>query len=82
MLCTNSVHLNDPEAQAEAERQAGFGTTSLAEFGSIQMEFVTLSKRTGVPAFGQKAEAMIRQIYKAQPDAVRLLRRHLLLKRL
>ena len=71
-LCNNDVRFNDKAAQSDLHVQQGIGgVTSLAEFGSIQLEFVTLSQRTGVEKYADKAVDMIRRIDENLPDMVR-----------
>jgi len=45
------------------------GTALLAEAGTIQIEFITLSKRTGNPSYGEKVTKYIEQLDKMEkPD--------------
>ena len=67
--------MNDPEKQATLTEQEGTAArASIAEFGSLQMEFLALSKRTGNGKYRRLAEGIIRQIDSTYPDIVRYLR--------
>lgn len=72
VFCDNQVFLNQPAAQAHHYETRGSGSTSsLAEFGSIQMEFAALSARGGDPKFARKAEGMISHVERELPGMVR-----------
>lgn len=70
-LCSNEAHLNDPVGQAALEeRTGGNDVVTLAEFGTIQMEFAALSHHTGDGKFTALAEGMIERIDQFLPDVV------------
>ena len=53
-------------------RSSQTGRAALAEFGSLQVEFVALSQRTANSTYGEKAEAIMQQIFRNYPDKARL----------
>ena len=50
--------------------QIGGGTAAIAECGSLQLEWCTLSMRTGKDVYAKKALKIFDSIHAANPDAV------------
>lgn len=44
--------------------------STLAEFGTHQLEFYKLSEKTGNPVYAERAEATIRYLYDRNPGQV------------
>ena len=51
-------------------KKSEIGRAALAEFGSIQMEFLALSQRSSNASYGEKAEALIKSLHDNYPDKV------------
>ena len=47
------------------------GQASIAEFGTLQLEWVTLSDRSNQSAYGDKAMAIYKRLAEKYPDRVR-----------
>ena len=47
---------------------AGAGNSVLSELGSVQMEFVHLSTRTGNASYGMVAERIVEVLHDRNPD--------------
>ena len=64
----NSIVLDTLEVQNPTwTRQS----STLAEFGSEQLEFAKLSMHSGNPVYNDKAEAVIQYLYNRYPEKVR-----------
>jgi len=63
------INLN--HSQSSATSWAGSGNSILSELGSVQLEFVHLSTRTGNATYGMAAERIIEYLHDRYPDEVR-----------
>ncbi len=60
-----------PSARAGSVHPSGASRAALAEYGTLTLEFVAMSQRTGDPSYGKKAEAIIKMINERYPEMVR-----------
>lgn len=51
-------------------KKSEIGRAALAEFGSIQVEFLALSRRCSNATYGEKAEALVKVLHDNYPDQV------------
>ena len=51
-------------------RPGGTSRAALAEYGTLSVEFLALSERTGNPVYGQRALAIIQLLRERYPDKV------------
>jgi len=68
-LCANHVELNTNASDLSLLNPMG-STATLAELGSLQMEFATLSWETGDPKYARLADSMIERVDAAFPTTV------------
>lgn len=69
MLPSNVVYINHG---GETGRLPGsqVGRVAIAEFGSLQVEFLALSQRTANTSYGETAEGLHKLLYQNYPDKV------------
>ena len=65
----NSVMLKT-SLRAGPARPGGSSRAALAEYGTLAVEFLALSERTGNPVYGQRAVAIIQLLRERYPDKV------------
>ena len=65
----NSVVLK-PSLRAGGLHPSGSTRASLAEYGTLTVEYIALSQRTGNPVYGQTVEAIIKLLRERYPDMV------------
>ena len=51
-------------------RGTQLGRAAIAEFGSLQVEFLALSQRTANTSYGETAEALLQSLFQKYPDKV------------
>lgn len=66
---SNVVYIN--QGESKKLRTSQLGRAAIAEFGSLQLEFVALSQRTANTTYGEKAEAIVKHLHDSYPDKAR-----------
>ena len=70
VIPTNVVYINQGGEKGKTTGSQ-IGRAAIAEFGSLQMEFLALSQRTANTSYGETAEGLLRLLYQNYPDKVR-----------
>lgn len=69
VIPTNVVYINQGGEKGKT-MGSQIGRAAIAEFGSLQVEFLALSQRTANTSYGETAEALPRLLYQKYPDKV------------
>lgn len=70
-LCAGIPHNNLHLSGGEKDRRPhAFKRVSIAEFGTLQLEFIALSRRVDNATYGDVAESAIQNLHRMFPDTV------------